>query len=230
MNPTAPEDEIRSAYERDPSWAEAEYGAQFRTDLEAFVSREVVEDCVAPGLHELPPAPGLAYVAFVDPSGGSGDSFTLAIAHAEGQRGILDAVRERRPPFSPESVTKEFSDLCLQSGVHKVTGDKYAGLWPQERFAQHGIQYQTAERSKSELYVEFLPLLNSQRVQLLDHPLAVNQLCSLERRTGRGTGRDIVDHPPKAHDDIANVIAGVLTMVAGGDERSTIVRRYLMRV
>ena len=76
--------------------------------------------------------------------------------------------------------------------------------------------------------MEFLPLLNSQRVQLLDQPHAISQLCSLERRTGRVTGRDIVDRPPKAHDDIANVIAGVLTMVAGGDERSIVVRRYLL--
>ena len=42
------------------------------------------------------PAPGAYYFAFVDPSGGSHDSFTLAIAHFAGAFAVLDAVREVR--------------------------------------------------------------------------------------------------------------------------------------
>jgi hypothetical protein len=228
MNPTIDADEIRRAYERDPSWAASEYGGEFRTDLETLVSREVVEACVAFGIRERPPEPGKRYVAFTDPSGGSGDSFSIAIAHAEGVRGVLDAVRERRPPFSPESVIKEFSELCHAYGVHKVTGDRYAGQFPVERFSEHGVIYQPADKTKSELYVELLPLLNSKRVDLLDLPTLTNQLCSLERRTGRGTGRDSIDHPPRAHDDVSNAVAGVMNLSIGGDERSVIVRRYLL--
>jgi hypothetical protein len=44
---------------------------------------------------------------------------------------------------------------------------------------------------------------------LLDHPRAIAQLCSLERRTARG-GRDSIDHAPGAHDDLANAVAGVV--------------------
>jgi len=36
----------------------------------------------------------------------------------------------------------------------------------------------------------------------------VNQLASLERRTSRG-GKETIDHSPGAHDDVANVVAGV---------------------
>jgi hypothetical protein len=57
--------------------------------------------------------------------------------------------------------------------------------------------------------VEEVYLRNSSRVELLDHPRLVAQLCTLERRTARG-GRDSIDHPPGGHDDIANVVAGVL--------------------
>jgi hypothetical protein len=230
MNPTVPKEEIAQAYERDYSWAAAEYGAQFRSDLEAFVTREVVDACTQRGVREIPPMPGQRYEAFVDPSGGSGDSFAIAIAHSEnyGTRGILDCVHERRPPFSPESVTKEFSDLCRSYGIFKVRGDRYAGQWPTERFSENGIIYEASDKTKSELYVELLPLLNSKRVTLLDHPVLLNQLSSLERRTGRGTGKDSIDHPAKMHDDLANVAAGVLNLVAGGDERSVIVRRYLL--
>jgi hypothetical protein len=37
----------------------------------------------------------------------------------------------------------------------------------------------------------------------------VSQLCGLERRTARG-GRDSIDHPPGAHDDLANSAAGAV--------------------
>jgi len=56
-----------------------------------------------------------------------------------------------------------------------------------------------------------LPLINSQQVELLDQPKLISQLCSLERRTARG-GRDSIDHPPGAHDDVANAAAGVLVL------------------
>jgi hypothetical protein len=56
--------------------------------------------------------------------------------------------------------------------------------------------------------------LNASQCDLLDLPRLVSQLCALERRTVRG-GRDSIDHPPGAHDDIANSVAGVLVVVAG---------------
>ena len=74
MNQTVPQSVIDEAYERDPASAAAEYGAQFRTDVEALLTREVVDAAVVPGRHELARVSGVAYVAFVDPSGGSSDS------------------------------------------------------------------------------------------------------------------------------------------------------------
>ena len=215
MNPTIDPRIIADAYDRDPAWAAAEFGAEFRSDLETFVRREVVEACVMEGMHELPPAYNTYYNAFVDPSGGSADSMTLGIAHRAGNKAVLDVLREVRPPFSPESVVEEFAAVCKAYRVSRVTGDRYGGEWPREQFQKRQIAYVLAEQSKSELYSAFLPLLNSHRVELLDHSLAINQLCNLERRTGRGTGRDIIDHPPKAHDDLANSLAGVLTQCLG---------------
>jgi hypothetical protein len=52
-------------------------------------------------------------------------------------------------------------------------------------------------------------LINSGRARLLDDQRLISQLCSLERRTARG-GRDSIDHPPGAHDDVANAACGVL--------------------
>src|SRR5207248_4414520 len=91
-----------------------------------------------------------------------------------------------------------------------VVGDRYAGLWPGERFQIHNVTYDAAAKPKSDLYRDFLPIVNGRRVELLDHPKLVAQLCALERRTWRG-GRDSIDHPPQQHDDLINAVAGALT-------------------
>ena len=180
---------IAEMFAEDHERALAEFGAQFRSDILAFVTREAVEAVVAHGMLELPSGEGITYAAFVDPSGGSADSMTLAIGHCEASGvAVLDCVREIRPPFSPDSVVEEFATLLKSYGVSRVTGDAYAGEWPRERFAAHGITYDVSTRNKSQIYAEFLPALNGQRVRLLDHPRLIGQLVNLERRTARGAG------------------------------------------
>jgi hypothetical protein len=219
MNPTVPQKFIDEAYEADPMSAAAEYGAIFRSDVQALLTRESVEQCVSIDVRERPAITGQHYQAFVDPSGGSADSMTLAIGHRERDGGVvvIDAVRERIPPFSPECTVQEFSELLRSYRIAKVQGDRYAGEWPREQFQKCGIHYETAEKPKSALYQAMLPLINSKKIDLLDHPKLINQLCGLERRTARG-GRDSIDHAPGAHDDIANCIAG-LAATAGGKYR-----------
>lgn len=214
MNPTVPQSVIDAAYERDPSNAAAEYGAQFRSDVETFVSREAVEACVELGTFERPPVSGIRYFAFVDPSGGTSDSMTLAIAHADADGAVIvDALRERPAPFSPEQVVEEFADTIRTYGLSRVRGDRYGGEFCREPFRRRGIQYELSEKPKSDLYRDMLPALNSGQVVLLDSNRIVNQLCNLERRTARG-GRDSIDHAPGSHDDLANVIAGVVSLAA----------------
>jgi hypothetical protein len=57
-------------------------------------------------------------------------------------------------------------------------------------------------------------LLNSNRIELLDNKRLASQLMTLERRSGRG--RDIIDHGPGGHDDIANAVAGAANLMAEG--------------
>jgi hypothetical protein len=214
MNPNVPRDGefLTEAFEEDPASAAAEFGAQFRTDVEAFVTMEVVEACVSRGIFERERKPGARYVGFVDPSGGSKDSFTLAIAHAEGRVAVLDAVRERKPPFSPEAVIEEYAALLKSYGITKITSDRYAGVFPVEAFSRYGITCEQSAKPKSDLYAALLPRINSGDADLLDVPRIVTQLVGLERRTARG-GRDSIDHPPGGHDDVVNAVAGALTSV-----------------
>jgi hypothetical protein len=213
MNPTLPQADIDREMARDLASGLAEYGAEFRTDISAFVSQEVIDGCIAHGVFELPPAAGISYLGFVDPSGGASDAMALAIAHRVGDMVILDATREIQPPFNPDAATTEFSTLLRTYGIGKVIGDRYAGEWVRERFRRHGIEYQLSEAPKSDIYRDALPLFNAGRAQLLDVKRLINQLCSLERRTARG-GRDLI-HPqhPGAHDDLANSVCGAFVML-----------------
>jgi hypothetical protein len=77
-----------------------------------------------------------------------------------------------------------------------VFGDRYAGEWPREQFGRFGVGYDPAVPAKSQLYGDLLALINSARIDLLDHLRFAAQLCSLERR----------------HDDLANAVAGVVAI------------------
>lgn len=213
MNPLVDQAFIAQAFADDPIAAASEYGqdgsVSFRRDVETLFDPEAVRAVTMRDRRELPPAESLRYYAFVDPSGGSSDSFTLAIAHREGERAVLDVVREIRPPFSPESVVADYADLLRSYQIVMVTGDRYAGEWPRERFALHDIRYVPSERTRSDLYRELLPLVNGGRVELLDLPRLAAQLVGLERHVAR-SGKDTIDHAPGGHDDVANAVAGAL--------------------
>jgi hypothetical protein len=223
MNPTVEQEYVDRKYEEDPYNAAAEIGAQFRSDVDIFISREALDEVVMRDVHEIPPQRGVKYFAFVDPSGGSSDSMTLAIGHVDPatKRGVLDAIRERRPPFSPESVVGEFVTLLKTYWVTRVRGDHYAGDWPRERFRIKGVHYDVSKKRKSDLYLAFLPILNAGRTELLDEPRLYNQLLGLERRLIRG-GRETIDHQKGAHDDVANVTAGLMDLMLSKRDTTTI--------
>jgi hypothetical protein len=102
---------------------------------------------------------------------------------------VLDCVREIRARFSPESATRELAHTLKSYGLDRVTGDRFGGLWPSDQFARHGVRYEPSLKSKSEIYSEALPLINSGKLDLLDNRRLLAQVCALERRTSRA-GKD----------------------------------------
>jgi hypothetical protein len=119
---------------------------------------------------------------------------------------VIDLVRGWKAPHSPESVVAEMAIVLRSYGVRRVIGDRYGGEWPKEVFLRNGIAYDVAPRSKSEAFVAMLAHVNGGRVWLPDHPTLRRELNMLERRKSRA-GRDLVDHPPGQHDDLANAAA-----------------------
>jgi hypothetical protein len=220
MNPTLPQEVVDRALQEDYESAKAEYLAEFRSDLETFLDLAALEACVVQGRHELPArlsaVPRLTYQAFCDPSGGKRDAAGLAICHREGEVVVVDLARRWAAPHVPASVVAEQAQILKSYGLAKVVGDKYAGAWPSDEFSKHGIRYEASDRDKSRIYLDFLPLVMSGNVELLDNKTLISELRGLERRTRSG-GRDSVDHPPgpKQHDDLGNATAGVCTLAAG---------------
>ena len=153
-------------------------------------------------------------VAFCDPAGGSGgDSMTLAWARAEGKKVILEGVVEKRPPFSPRACVEEFAEILKRHGMTRVEGDHFSGGWVREAFAECGIRYVVSDKTKSELYREFLVLANSGQVQIPLHRRLISQLQRLERRVLR-SGREQVEHPSGGHDDLSNAACGALVLAS----------------
>lgn len=209
FNPVFPQKVIDDATERDAPRAAAEYLSEFRSDIEAFVSREVIESAQRESPLELPHDSRTSYFAFTDPSGGGADGFTVAIGHRHQSSVIVDVLRERKGP--PGAVVVEYAALLKAYRIHLVRGDKYAGEWPTQEFARHGIKYEAAGKAKSDLYVDTLALLNSGRVELPPDKVLLHQFVGLERRTSRA-GRDSIDHAPGGHDDRANACAGLIAL------------------
>jgi hypothetical protein len=219
MNPTISERVIADAFERDATAAATEWNAEWRSDLSAAIDDALVAAAVDHGVTLREPAIVSAtsqphqYRAFVDPSGGGRDSYSVGIAHSENNSAILDALLEIRPPFNTDAASEQIAALVKRYGLSHVTGDRYAGAWPSQALAKHGILYAQSELTKSDIYLEVIPLFSAGRVRLLDNDRLTNQLKQLERRTGR-LGKDSIDHRPGGSDDVANAGSGALWLVS----------------
>jgi hypothetical protein len=223
FNPTIPAAVIDSAMADDPEAALAEWAAEFRTDLSAFLSEADVDRAIDPQrAAELPPQDGVRYYAFVDVSGGRHDPFALAIGHRDtDDRIVLDVIRAAQPPFDPHTVTGQYGALLRQYRLSNVTGDNFAAEWAASAFAAAKIRYQKCEWPKSKLYIEALPAFARGLVSLPDLKALRRELLLLERRTHVG-GKDTVDHGRAGHDDMANCVAGLIHLAQARPQRAVI--------
>ena len=166
---------------------------------------------------ELPPQSGVIYKAFVDASW-RGDAYTVAIGHRDkgawsSTRCAASTCHSASIVFDPMVATKQFADLCKEYHVGTVVGDNFAGGWVSEAWRKDLISYIKSELTKSEIYLEVLPLFTRGLVSLPDHPRLLKELRLLERRVHR-SGKDSVDHGRSGHDDYANAVCGCLRSLA----------------
>ena len=189
FNNLFPQAEIDKDLARDPAKFAAEYLSEWRDDLSAFIDRALIEAATDTGVVVRPPQQR-HYFSFVDASGGRGDAFTAAIAHAEGQTAVLDCLIEIRSPFDPDIATRDIAAVLKSYGLRKTIADHYAAGWTVSAFARNGIKLEHSERNRSEIYLDCLPLFTAGRVKLIDNTRLAQQFVSLgtahvPQRTGQ---------------------------------------------
>ena len=215
MNPTFSRGKIERERLKDPASAAAEYDSEWRDDVSALYSSEAVDaSMVERG--DLPFREGVAYKAFVDPSGGRRDSAALAIAHRDDKgRVIVDLAVERRAPHDPQQVAAAFAEILKAYRIFSVTGDRYGGAWVEAAYKDQGIRYEMAVLTASELYLAALPLFSAGSIELPRSDRLRGQLCSLMRRTSTG-GRDqvVAGQSDASHSDLANAVIGAVMLAA----------------
>ena len=95
-----------------------------------------------------------------------------------------------------------------------MTGDFYAAGWTETAWKSQHLRYERSAKNKSVLYVEALPTFTRGLVRMPEHARLLRELRLLERSTTRA-GQDKVDHPPRANDDYANAVCGLLAKLGG---------------
>jgi len=215
FNPSLSNAVLAAQRAADPTAAGAEWDAEFRADIGAFLDDALIDAAIEYGRPlELPPVDGVIYRAFTDAAGGGGsDSYTLAIGHMEGDTYVADVVRGTAGKFDPQSTTEEYAALCRQYRVRTVVGDNYAKDWVAGTWRRLGFEYMRAAKPKGQLYLEALPVFTRGLARIPDHARLVRELRLLERRTHR-SGKDTVEHPKNGHDDFANVTCGLFSLLA----------------
>lgn len=212
MNPLLDQRVIDAALLEDPASARTEFLNKWREDIEIWLPRSVIELVVRKGRKELLPQKGkIRYAAFADVSGGRSEGAGLAIAHKVERKVVIDFCKQYKAPHSPYKIVELMAEELRRFGISKITGDNYSAQFVADAFAAQRIKYKKSELPKSGLYLELLPRICSKEIELLDDETSITQLAGLERRTRSG-GKDKVDHPTGAKDDLANAIAGVATV------------------
>ena len=212
MNPTLSDEFIAGEMERDPVGNAAEYLSVERTDVSGFLDAPLVDSATRTEPRELPRMPNtvtgghIVYHAAIDVSGGRSDAAACAVAHRDGQRIIVDGCWRFPAPHDPAHVAKQIAEVLTRYGLTHAVADQYGAELSRVLYSEAGITLVSADATRSDAYLKFLPLLTTGRVELPPDPRLRTELLGLERRTGRN-GKDTVDHRPGAHDDLANAVA-----------------------
>jgi len=211
MNPTFNQRIIDKAVKRDPVAARSEYLAEFREDIEGYLTRENVETATGDYRMLLPQA-GVQYRAFCDPSGGRNDSMTMAVGHSDNGVVVIDRIEAVKPPFSPETVVEDFARILRDFRCHEIVSDRFGGQWVESQFRKQGIVLRPSALSKSEIYLEAVPLFTMRKILLPKDAELEEEIIGLERKAS-SSGKDTIDHAQGYHDDKVNSALGAAVHV-----------------
>lgn len=211
MNPMITEAFVTEEVARDPGNA-AEYLSIELADRAALLDAALVDGATRgeprelPRLRHLLNGTPLHYFAGLDVSGGRSDAAAAAVAHRDGTRVVVDACRRWPAPHDPQVVAASVVGFLRGYGLGSAWADQYGAELSRVIYADAGFALVAAPSTKSDTYLKLLPLFTTGRIEIPAEPVLRRELLGLERRTRSG-GKDLVDHRPGAHDDLANAVA-----------------------
>jgi hypothetical protein len=225
MNPLITQEFIDAELARDPVANAAEYLGHFRTDVASFLDAELVDSLTRAEPRELPrmaqtgTGTPIIYVGALDVSGGKNDATAAAVAYFDGRTVRVAAARRWPSPHDPGVVARDVVEFFKGYGLRAATGDQYGAAVTTALYAQLGFALRPSDLTRSEAYLNLLPLMTQGKVELPPVPELRLELLGLERRVGRGNAKDVVDHRVGAHDDLANAVA-LAAVAAAKQERA----------
>jgi hypothetical protein len=206
-NPTLNPELLAAERARDPERYEREINAEFLDAASALLPSDALEACIAKGRWEMPPKPGVSYVAGLDVAFRS-DWFGFALAHADGERVAVDLVRSWKPKpgkaiqFAP--VMEEIINVCKHYGCRDAFSDQVANEVIKQRLATEAInleQVSTLGRRASGIYSTLRAKVLAGQIDLPDNPELIGQLRRLEIVRTSGGGERC--EASSGHDDVA---------------------------
>lgn len=219
MNPEFSQRKIDRAIAKNDK-ARAEYLGEFREDVSTLLDPALLESAMGGKDNRHLPLmfdPAKRYYAFLDPSSGRQDSFTMSLGFqdAYSQQIVVARYEERTAPCDVTKVVEEYAAILKAYGLHRATSDRHAAGWVESAFKKHGIQIDFTSKTKSELYLEFGGLLATGRLWVPFSERLRQQFLGLERRLEK-SGLERVDHCPYSGpgDDVANAVAGLVTLIS----------------
>jgi hypothetical protein len=208
FNASLPKAVVDRALARNPIAARAEWLAEFRSELEGFVSLDTLRACTG-SFAERQPMPNISYTAALDAASGSGeDSLAMSVCHYDhaSDKIVVDFVCEWNPPFSPKQVLGEVADHCHRYGISTLISDRWAFNLVRETVRDFNITLRVSDKTTSDSFGELLPRLNAHEVELPKHQVLLTQLGSLECKPS-SRGKTFYGHAPGGHDDSAAAVA-----------------------
>lgn len=214
LNPRVSERTIRNALARDGESARAEYYAEFRDPLEAYLSTEAIEACVDPRASETQKATsGRVYVMAIDPAT-QRDRYGFVVMHSEQGLYHLDYAHIIKPPVNPEAAEELLFSLVKRYNPRVVRVDT-ASTYQRLKSKLPALKYDPFTRPlKLAIYGSLKEALNLGKVVLYDHKDLLAELKALVIRNGV----DIA--APRSgsvtHDDLSDCLALCVEALASG--------------
>lgn len=186
-NPKVKKDYLIQERLKDAGAFSREYLAEFAKSVTGFLSPLLLKQSVTDRVRQRAPEPGNYYVATMDPAFRR-DAFAFAIGHLKDGRFILDYLDAprgtRENPLSPEVRIAQIAVMCRKYKIATITTDQYHDVSLQELALAHDLTvepYYLNAKIKKQVWGEFVAMLNTGSVKLLDHAELLEEMMGMER-------------------------------------------------